>query len=315
MKKSTKQLILLTTATLYGMHLYNKYISDKSKDSNSLSEKEGHFYDWTHGRIFYNKSGSGSPLLLIHDTECSSSAAEWKKVRHALSKEHTVYTLDLIGCGRSDKPAIKYTNYIYVQLINSFINDVIKDRVHIVATNYSSSFVLMLNNMCSDMINKMIFINPTSLSNQTFPATKCCTLRQNIINLPIVGTFIYNLLNTKTGIKERFQNKYYSSHSTTSASNIEDAYYTAAHLGDNKGKYLYSSFLGKYMYVDARKALSNTDTPIHIIASRDLYYMNSVLKDFKSYNPNIEITQISGDALYPQLECSSKISNIINNNL
>ena len=63
------------------------------------------------------KKGEGTPLLLVHDLNCASSNYEWKYVVDDLSKRHTVYAIDLLGCGHSDKPKMTYTNYLYVQLL------------------------------------------------------------------------------------------------------------------------------------------------------------------------------------------------------
>ena len=60
-------------------------------------------------------------MLLLHDLHCASSGREWQYIEDTLAQDHTVYTLDLLGCGRSDKPAITYTNFLYVQLIVTFI--------------------------------------------------------------------------------------------------------------------------------------------------------------------------------------------------
>ena len=49
------------------------------------------------------KFGSGKPLLLIHDLDPSSSAYEWNQLEQQLAKDFTVYSIDLPGCGRSDK--------------------------------------------------------------------------------------------------------------------------------------------------------------------------------------------------------------------
>ena len=83
--------------------------------------KNKHQYSSRFGDIFYTKKGHGTPLLLIHDLKCAASAAEWDSIIDSLAENHTVYALDLLGCGRSEKPKMTYTNYIYVQLINNFI--------------------------------------------------------------------------------------------------------------------------------------------------------------------------------------------------
>ena len=59
------------------------------------------------GNIYYTKRGHGSPVLLSHDALPGSSGYEWNKVDKLIATEHTVYTIDLLGYGRSDKSGIR----------------------------------------------------------------------------------------------------------------------------------------------------------------------------------------------------------------
>ena len=54
-----------------------------------------------------------------------------------------VYTIDLLGCGRSEKLNMTYTNYLYVQLISDFIKSEIGHRVNVIATGEAASIPVM----------------------------------------------------------------------------------------------------------------------------------------------------------------------------
>ena len=162
MKKGTKKFLFLSVATLAGMYAYNQFVASTSTKKNMLPTKNGSYYSWKQGNVFYTKTGTGDPVLLIHDTNSASSSVEWSKISKRLQKKHTVYTMDLLGCGLSDKPGLSYTNYMYVQLITAFIKDIIKSKTSVVASNLSSSFVIMANQLDASIIDKMIFINPVS---------------------------------------------------------------------------------------------------------------------------------------------------------
>ena len=60
-----------------------------------------------------------------------------------LKDHYTVYTIDLLGCGRSEKPNLTYTNFLYVQLISDFIKSEIGRRTDVVAVGASSSILTM----------------------------------------------------------------------------------------------------------------------------------------------------------------------------
>ena len=194
MKKGTKKFLFLSVATLAGMYAYNQFVASTSTKKNMLPTKNGSYYSWKQGNVFYTKTGTGDPVLLIHDTNSASSSVEWSKISKRLQKKHTVYTMDLLGCGLSDKPGLSYTNYMYVQLITAFIKDIIKSKTSVVASNLSSSFVIMANQLDASIIDKMIFINPVSFHSMDAMPDQQSKRKQTIINLPLVGTFIYNLL-------------------------------------------------------------------------------------------------------------------------
>ena len=53
MKKSTKNLLLLTSAVIAGMHIYNRVVDSNAERKNALKVDNGHYYKWKEGNIFY----------------------------------------------------------------------------------------------------------------------------------------------------------------------------------------------------------------------------------------------------------------------
>lgn len=310
MKKSTKQFLFFSSAALAGMYAYNHFVATTSAKKNMLPTKNGSYYSWKQGNVFYTKLGSGTPVLLIHDTNSASSSIEWSKITKKLQKKYTVYTLDLLGCGLSDKPGVSYTNYMYVQLITAFIKDVIGKKTDVIASNMSASFIIMANHMDDTIINKIILINPVSLKTLNYIPNKESKIKQIMINLPLVGTFIYNLLMNPKQIDHQFRSVYYSRPQLIS-SGIEDAYYEAAHMDNSNGKYLYSSIVGNYMNADIQHAIKKINKPIYIIGSRDIKNNIKTIEEYRKYNSKIEITYISNCKLYPQLEIPEKTNQVI----
>ena len=310
MKKKTKKLLFFSTAALLGMYAYNRFIEETATKKNMLPTKNGSYFMWNQGNIFYTKTGTGAPILLLHDTNPESSSIEWTKIAKRLQKDHTVYTLDLLGCGLSDKPGISYTSYLYVQLITSFIKEVIKDKTDIVATHMTTPSVIMANHMDDSMINKIILINPASMDLLDQSPSLTSKTKQTLINLPLIGTFIYNLMMNPKCIDRKFRNIYYGKKHLIS-SKIEDAYYEAAHIDNSKGKYLYSSLIGRFMYTNIRHAVKKYQKPIYLICSKDMKNNIRNIETYRKYNSSIEVTYIYGCKLYPQLENPEKTYQII----
>jgi len=123
--------LMLSAGGAVSLALLNKYIQFSATSRGLTREENSLCYKWRLGNIYYTKCGSGKPLLLIHDLHFASSGYEWESIREQLSRSYTVYTLDLLGCGRSEKPNLTYTNYLFVQLICDFIKSEIGHRTKI----------------------------------------------------------------------------------------------------------------------------------------------------------------------------------------
>ncbi len=167
MKKNVQRLLtisILTSMTGAGIFAINKLINASAVIRNALHNKSQYFYDWKFGRIHYTIEGSGSPLLLLHDLSPASSSVEWKFLKKQLAKDHTVYCMDLLGCGCSDRPKITYTNFLYVQLITDFIKAVIKQPTDVLTSGLSGSFAVMACKNDSSIIRRIMMINPEDLA-------------------------------------------------------------------------------------------------------------------------------------------------------
>ena len=310
MKKSTKYILAGLGFSIVSIYTYNKFIERTATQNNLLSDKNGKYYGWKYGNIFYTKHGSGSPVLLIHDTDSSASSAEWSKLYSRLAKNHTVYAIDLLGCGRSDKPALEYTNYLYVQMILSFMKDVIQEKTTVISSNISSSFVIMANHMDSELFDKIILINPAALSQLDMIPDKLSKIKKNIIQLPFIGTFIYNIMNNSKYIDEAFRTKYVTKPQLISSS-MEDIYYESAHKSGSTGRYLYSSLIGNYVNNSITHAVKSISTPTLIIGSSEMKRYALALDDYHKVNNDIDIIRITNGSLYPHMEIPEKITSLI----
>lgn len=311
MKKNTRRFLLLTTAAVGSIYAFNRFIAETSASKKLLTDGNGSYYNWKFGKVFYTKKGNGTPLLLIHDTDVSSSSFEWYKLIKKLEKNHTVYTIDLIGCGRSDKPALTYTNYLYVQLIVSFVHDVIGTSTDVIASQYSSTFTLMANQLDAELFDHIILINPPSIKNVQGTITTANKIMKDIMELPLIGTFVYNLTHKRSDIDTAFRQRYYKKPQLI-LGKLEDIYYEATHSNNGNGKYLYASQISNYMNVHMDHVIRKLEKPVHLVASQDLKSNISTMDSYRHLNSSIEIHYLSGCKLLPQLEIPEKLLSAVN---
>lgn len=269
-----KTLLFISTAigtTTLAFHAINKFIFNASDEHSE--EDTFNYYHWKFGNIYYKKAGSGSPLLLIHDLNHYSSSMEWDKVIDTLSETHTVYAIDLLGCGKSDKSAITYTCYLYVQLLTDFIRDIIGEKTDIIATGASASFVTAACQNIADQIDHIILICPESIRTLAKAPNHKSKLLAKIITLPIYGTFIYNVGARNTALSD-----------------------------SSDCKYLYASILGHYTTVNIAHCLEGLTTSIAVISGKNAPETAEKAIEYCNVLPSIEHVEITGCGLLPQRE-------------
>lgn len=305
-KHSLLKTAVAATAALYAT---NTAIDYHAKEKNLCSSAKGQFYDFKYGDIYYQVQGEGSPLLLIHNLDTISSGYEWSKILKKLEKTHKVYTLDLLGCGQSDKPSLTYTNFLFVQLITSFVRDVICEKTSIVASADASSIAIMANQMDPNLFNEIILINPSDIHEMKMETNNLDMTIKNILFAPLIGTTLYNFYVSEEHIRSIFQKKYLS-YPLPENKKFIDLYYQSAHINKSNGRFLYASKKCSYTNVDVTKAIAEKNN-LHIIESTDRKKAIRIAEDYKKYNSKIDITYISNSKLLPMLEVPEQCLKII----
>lgn len=301
--KSKSRIMTILTLSAGGasaIAMLNKYIKFSATSKKLMGEENSLCYKWRLGNIHYTKTGSGKPLLLVHDLNFASSSYEWSLIRDKLSQSYTVYTIDLLGCGQSEKPNLTYTNYLYVQMISDFIKSEIGHRTNILATGEAASLAIMACSNSPELFDALLLVNPRSLSDCSLIPGKNAKLYKLILDLPMGGTLLYNIASSRTMITETFE-KYYFCNPYTVKPIFIDHYYEAAHLGKYP-KAIFSSIECRYTNCNLTNALRKIDNSIFIIGGSEEPGINSTILEYKAYNSAIESSIIPKTKHLPQLE-------------
>ena len=300
MKKRYKILLTLAAITA-GTQAINQTIfklSNKTKPKNNLFRIE-----WRHGIIKYRVFGKGEPLLLIHNTFIGSSMAEWKELALKLSKNYTVYCIDLLGFGFSDKPNLTYSAYLYVSLINDFVAEVIGQKTFAIASNDSCGFLVSAALVAPDNFKKLILVSPSiGKEKKSYLKDPSNRLIKKIIELPIFGTFVYNMLASKNHIRYYLEEHAYYDDSLVSKEMIENYHKCAHHMNSNV-KIPIASFMAGDFNLDLEKQLAKLKTPSCLVFGEE-----SEIPPIKGYKG--KTSHIPKTRLYPHSEKSKEFSNI-----
>lgn len=290
----------LTSAAAAFTALLNKYIKLSASSKNLLHNSQAHIFKWRLGEICYTKEGSGKPLLLIHDFHLASSSYEWHLAVKLLKKHYTVYTVDLLGFGCSEKPNLTYTNYLYVQLLSDFIRAEIGHRTSIVTTGGSASLAVMACSINPELFDKLAFINPDPLSLCGQIYGKNAKIYKFILDLPIIGTLLYHIASSRELLTQKFVQDFFWSPSSIKPAFI-DAYYEASHLGGCP-KAIFSSMECCYTRCNISPSLKKIDNSIYILGGAQKPDIKNTIQEYQEINPAVEYALIPKSKHLPQLE-------------
>lgn len=300
-KKKLATYTLLTITAGTAIHFINRFINTSAISNNLLKVKFDDYYHWRFGNIYYEKIGKGDPILLIHDLNTCSSSYEWNKIVSALSKTNTIYVLDLLGCGRSEKPDVTYTNFLYVQLINDFIKNVIKEKTDVIATGQSSAIAIMTAAHNEEIIDKIMMINPVSFKDLYKNPTSKTKLLKQLINLPIIGTLLYNILINKKKLQETFSKDYFYNSSKFNDRDI-DTYFESAHLNNTDSKYLFASMISRYTNANVLNCMKKLKNSIFILTGNANSQYENIAKEYQKELASIELVGIEKTKYLPHME-------------
>ena len=225
-------------------------------------------YPARHGDLAYTVSGTGPPLLLLHAPCAGNSMAEWEQNFHELSRHFTVYALDYLGWGQSDKPRQRHEAEDLIEQVQYFVEDVIGAPTAVIASAQSSGIVLKAAQRAPELFSNLILVSPAS----TAEADELDYLRhdiaQKILSLPIIGTTFYNFLVSRRNIGHfALRNLYFDGERL--AQNELSRFHIAAHQRGAQSGFI--SVMAGLLDVEWREAWSQLESPALIIWGRNAF--------------------------------------------
>lgn len=154
-------------------------------------------------RIAYLDAGAGPPIILVHGF--GGSLWQWEYQQTALSADHRVITLDLLGSGLSDKPDIDYTPSQMVEFFRLFMDALGIHRAALVGNSMGAGLVIGMALTHPDRVDRLILIG--GMPNQVLeklasPLIKRAVESRTPAWLATVGNWLFGRWLTESVLKE-----------------------------------------------------------------------------------------------------------------
>jgi pimeloyl-ACP methyl ester carboxylesterase len=226
--------LLWTGAAVGAAAIANALIFYKTPPLVSTLPGESLYFPTPEGDLYYKKIGDGPPLILVHGIGAGCSSFEWRNVIGSLSEKYTVYALDLLGFGKSDKPALSYTPELLMDGLDSFCREIVgvgdgRGEADIIASSLSAAFVIALSQRDPSLFRRLVLVSPTgfeALAAPPHPLASGATYAA--LKTPVLGTSAYNAIASRAGMREYLTRRIYH-HPEYVTDDIVTQYHTAAH--------------------------------------------------------------------------------------
>ena len=306
---------LLTTSLILGGTLgtlaaVNKFTESQAGELDTMLTGEERRYPWKYGDVFYQVKGdrNAKPLLLIHAISPGASSYQWRKNVDALAQQFRVYTVDLLGFGLSDRPAIDYTAEDFADLISDFVREVIHKPTVVVAHGLSSAYAIADAYRHPEFFERLVLVEPReTLLQDTTPGLDKSALKF-VLRIPILGQFVYNLLTARWAIRNYYGRKNYSNPGLVTDALVEYVF-TSAH--QSNARFSVASLFGNSLEMNVREPLARVPVPVMTIWGHEGEAPTETTHAFKGVNSRIETRILDNCSQQPQDEQASKFNDLV----
>jgi pimeloyl-ACP methyl ester carboxylesterase len=216
---------------------------------------------WRGHRVAFTRHGAGSPVLLVHGIHAGASSNEWRHTVPSLAERYTVFALDLIGFGRSDRPSLRYTPALYQAFLAEVMNRLGCGPLAVVASSLSAAHLVALAARDPRHIAALALIAPTGLGQLSGAASTGQGATELLLEAPIVGTAMYNALSSPASVRRYLEDSYSDDRLVTDEL-VESYVQNARQPG---GKHAVAAYIGGRLNVDIRNPLRRVRHPMLVL--------------------------------------------------
>lgn len=277
-----------------------KRLSTSGGELKPVLPGEDLFYNWRGWKISYSKMGSGPPLIALHGIYAGASNYEMRRVFELFARDYTVYALDLLGFGRSDRPAIEYSDKLYINLIRDFIRDVVGPGSFALANSLAAAYAIEVAAREPNLLSGIILVSPTGLTSLAGMPAPAQEIWRRVLRAPLIGDVYFLTLTSKIGIRNFLETRVYFDAGLVTDSMVDQLFASSRQPG---AKWPLIAFICGRLNHGVRFSFPLLRIPVLIIrGAQSTFTPLSEMEEFLSLNPRAELRQIENCGALPHDE-------------
>ena len=130
---------------------------------------------------FWSMGDRGPILILLHGIGCHVEM--WEKNIAALSQDHHVYAIDIMGFGRSDKPPAPYSPQLLVRFVLDFMETLHIEKATLIGNSMGGGISMMIAIQSPERVDKLVLVDTIGLGKEVSPVLR-------LMSLPLIGELL-----------------------------------------------------------------------------------------------------------------------------
>ena len=214
-----------------------------------------HRYAGRSGReVVFQELGSGPPVLLLHSFGPGFDSGQWRSAAEVLAESHRVYVPDLPGWGRTRGPAGSHHPDPYLNLIEDFLTEVVREKAIVAAAGIAAAYAVQIALDEPEQVAALALVSPLGLGkdrDRSFAA--------RLVGLPLVGALVLDLLTACTALEHHLRREVYAAPERVDAALLEH-HYRASHT--REARVALAAYLDGRLWLDVSAELDRLRTPV-----------------------------------------------------
>ncbi|HEX5973731.1 MAG TPA: alpha/beta fold hydrolase, partial [Rubrobacteraceae bacterium] len=214
-----------------GLALYNRRLESGGGQLPNRLGGEVRSYRWSGGDLAYSVAGEGEPLLLVHGVYAGASSFEFRENFYELSRSFRVYALDLLGCGRSERPSRRYEPEDVALQVEDFVREEIGGAAHLVASSLTAALVMPAVVRSPRLFKKLVLICPTGYGTLDRQSGRLGDVIYGLFLAPVLGNSLYHAIVSRWGIRYYLGRMAYNDADLVTEELVEDFHKVSHQIG------------------------------------------------------------------------------------
>jgi pimeloyl-ACP methyl ester carboxylesterase len=255
-----------------------------------------------------------TPLILLHGF--GASIGHWRHNLEVLGEHHTVYALDMLGFGASEKAPVNYRVELWVEQVYEFWQTFIRQPVILVGNSIGSLIALVAAAVHPDMVQGIVMMSlpdPT-LEQEALPTFLHPVVRgiKSIIASPLLLKALFRFLK-RPGLVRRWASLAYTSQEAITDELIEILAGPPQDRGSTRAFIaLFKASIGVDFSPSVKKILPNLTIPMLLIwGQKDRFVPPILASEFARYNDKLELLYLEDVGHCPHDESPEQVNKAI----